>query len=557
MQLHRLALLAAAWALGASGGAAPLPTPAAADEAILKAAHIGTDDASLLRYFRERSAVRASEAQIDRWIEELGDDSFFVREKASAKLAALGNAAAPALRRALDSDDPEVVHRARKGLAAIQDLSSTRVPCAAAHILRQRRPAGTAMVLLNYLPSASSELVLSEVRRTLAALAVRNGQPNSHLVEALTDASAQRRAAAAVALCEGGASAALPAVHGLLKDPDPAVRRDVALALVQRGERAAVPVLIDTLAQAAPPDARRTEEVLFRLGEDDSPDVGIGEDAQSRQASREAWAAWWKKHSAGIDLGKLHRPPQKLGYTMVVLLDGNAIMELDRDGQTSRWRMSGLEMPLDAQKLPGPRVLVAEQRGNRVTERSTVNGAIRWEYSIPRPLVAQRLKNGHTFIATGNQISGRVVEIDRGGNEVFSRDFDTALLRAVKLPDGGFACVFSNATSGRYVRFDADGKESQSFPVEIHTAGGRIDVMPNGHVLVPEVHGNRVVEYTATGKEVWQTTFDQPVAAIRLPNGHTLVTSMSADIGAVELDKAGKHVWQYKSESRVTRAWRR
>ena len=39
-------------------------------------------------------------------------------------------------------------------------------------------------------------------------------------------------------------------------------------------------------------------------------------------------------------------------------------------------------------------------------------------------------------------------------------------------------------------------------------------------------------------------------------NGHTVVTSYE-DKRAVELDSAGKQVWEFKAEGRVTRAWRR
>ncbi len=53
-------------------------------------------------------------------IEQLGDDSFGTREAASAKLAALGMSARPALERALKSGDPEVRLRARRLLGQIQ-----------------------------------------------------------------------------------------------------------------------------------------------------------------------------------------------------------------------------------------------------------------------------------------------------------------------------------------------------------------------------------------------------------------------------------------------------
>jgi hypothetical protein len=55
---------------------------------------------------------------------------------------------------------------------------------------------------------------------------------------------------------------------------------------------------------------------------------------------------------------------------------------------------------------------------------------------------------------------------------------------------------------------------------------------------------------------VWQVPFNQPIAAVRLANGNTLVTSYNQK-RAVELDRAGKEVWEYKTDTRVTRAFRR
>ena len=49
---------------------------------------------------------------------------------------------------------------------------------------------------------------------------------------------------------------------------------------------------------------------------------------------------------------------------------------------------------------------------------------------------------------------------------------------------------------------------------------------------------------------------DQPIVATRLPNGNTLVTCMN-QMRAVELDRQGKPVWEFRQDTRVTRAWRR
>jgi tetratricopeptide (TPR) repeat protein len=56
-------------------------------------------------------------SEIARWVEELGDDSFAVREAASRKLLAAGARSEPALLKALDSKDAEVVKRAKLILA--------------------------------------------------------------------------------------------------------------------------------------------------------------------------------------------------------------------------------------------------------------------------------------------------------------------------------------------------------------------------------------------------------------------------------------------------------
>jgi hypothetical protein len=231
------------------------------------------------------------------------------------------------------------------------------------------------------------------------------------------------------------------------------------------------------------------------------------------------------------------------------MLDLGRVIEVDADNRP-RFQIDGLVFPLDAQMLPEDRVLVAEYFGNRVTERKR-NGDIVWEKDIQMPLVAQRLPNGNTFIATQSQF----FEVEPSGRVVMTRSLPSneSIMKAQMLANGDIACV---TLSYRFVRLNAAGKEIQTFPVSVHTSGGRIDVLPNGHVLVPESKNNRVAEYDADGKVAWQVPFNQPIAAVRLPNGDTLVTSLNQP-RAVELDRAGNEVWEYKTDTRVTRAFRR
>jgi hypothetical protein len=252
-------------------------------------------------------------------------------------------------------------------------------------------------------------------------------------------------------------------------------------------------------------------------------------------------------------VARLEQATRTLGNTLVVLLDKGTAIDLDNTNKP-RWQIEGLEFPLDAQLLPGDRLLAAEHNGGRVTER-TRDGKVKWEHKTDSPLVAQRLPNGNTLVATRTTLE----ELDPEGKKVlftYTPPGGEQIMRAQKLPTGDYALVVQLGVT-RFQLIDKNGKEIRSFGVDIRTSGGRIQVLPNGHVIVPENGNNRVVEHDTRGQIVWEAAVEQPIAAVRLANGHTLVTSMNAQVGAVELDRAGKQVWQYKTDTRVTRAYRR
>jgi hypothetical protein len=232
----------------------------------------------------------------------------------------------------------------------------------------------------------------------------------------------------------------------------------------------------------------------------------------------------------------------------VILLDINQVMELDR-ANNIRWHVEGLGYPLDAEMLPGNRVLIAEHDANRVTERNT-KGEILWQYAIEEPIMAQRLPNGNTFMASQN----RFIEVDRAGRQILSIPQNSNdIMKARKLSNGDI--VFASSRH-RVIRLNSEGREIQSFPAYVSIWGGRLDVLFNGNILVPEHDRNRVVEYDAKGKSVWESALQEPIAAVRLANGHTLVTFMTKHQG-VEVDRAGKVVWDYSANTRVTRLFRR
>jgi HEAT repeat protein len=506
----------------------------------------GKDGPALLEEVKRRTVTDEARARALRLIQQLNNESFAAREKATRDLQALGSGVAPFLRQFVNDPDPEVSSRVAKVLKAARGAPGPLSPVVV-RLLALRKPDGAAEALLAFLVNTDDEDLIAEVQGALAALAVRDGKVEPALVRALGDPLPLRRGVAAAALWESGEAAQRSAVRPLLADPDPAVRRRVALAVAASRDRAAVPVLIDLLADLAPGPATEVEEFLQRVAGDRAPDARPGAGAASRQKCRDAWAAWWQANGARADLPTA-ASRGLLGYTLVLFQDRGSLAEIGPD-RKQRWEITGLGNGYDVQPVRGNRVLIAEYGSGRVTER-TARGDVVWEKRIGLPINCQRLPNGHTVIGTH---SG-VVEVDRAGNEVFSLQRPQGDLAAARRARDG--SVFWVNYQGECQHLDARGRVLKSFSVGPNGGWAGLEVLSGGHVLVALYNEYRVAEYDADGKVVWSASVPGPTSAVRLPNGHTLVSSM-VNQKVLELDRAGKTVWEFGSGKAPWRAVRR
>jgi HEAT repeat protein len=276
-------------------GTAADPEPAQGDEQLLRAASLTTDGPALLDFFRKRTQGTVERDKLAALLEQLGDRSGEVREKAAAELVSIGPVVIPPLRQlARDADEPDLAGRARQCLQLLEGNQAAALPIAAARLVAARRPAGAAEVLLAYLPIADDDNVLDEVKAALSAVAVRDGKPEPALLAALDDPSALRRAAAAEALSQVPGEEVRARLRKLLVDPRPMVRLRVALALAGSGkDPKAVSTLIALLAEVPPAQGKQAEDFLLALAAEQAPKVSLGNDDAARQKARDAWAAWW------------------------------------------------------------------------------------------------------------------------------------------------------------------------------------------------------------------------------------------------------------------------
>lgn len=547
--LRVVALPGLAIALGAGTQAGEAEERLKRDESILAAARIGTDTSSLLDFFRQRTLTDARRQRIAGLLKQLGDDDFLVRERATRLLVILGRPAIPALQQAATGDDAEVAHRAKRCRGAIDSSNDGRLPATAWRVLISRKEPGAVPVLLAYLPSAADPQLEEEIAEGLADLGVVAGKPDPALVEAARDAEPVRRLAAAAALARAAGEGHRAAARTMLSDEHPRVRFGAARALLAVHDKAAIPTLIALLEDGPAILLWRAEDLLSRLAAEQAPAVTLDPtSAASRRGARAAWDAWWQANEAKIDLALAQRAEPSLGLTLICEFDSGRVWECGPDGK-QRWQVTGLDRPVDAQVLPGGRVLVAEHGGPRVTERDR-NGGIVWERRLANSVVScQRLASGNTFIATYTEL----LEVTPDGKTVYAHQKPASIYAAQKLPGGNILYVTSN---NQLIEIDAAGKEVRAIAVGNTSSWGGVELLPNGRFLVALYAANKVVEIDTNGKVCWEGLVGQPASATRLPNGNVLVTDTERR-RVLELDRTGKRVWEQATEGRAFRARRR
>jgi HEAT repeat protein len=516
-----------------------------ADEQVLRAARIKTDDAGLIAFFRKLSLTDDQQRHLDTLLHKLGNPAFKTRAQASAEIVSVGPPALPFLRNALADHDLEVARRAQLCIEEIEQQKEVGGPLTAAtRLIASRKPAGAATALLAYLPFNEDEGIEEEILSALVLLGEGSGAVDPALSQALQDRLPARRAAAAFVLGRSSAVEVRSHVQPLLGDPDPKVRLRAAQGLAAGRERTAVPVLIALLGESRPGVTWRAEELLYRIAGEHAP-AGEGED---RKKLVTAWQTWWRDQGRQIDLGRAEQTDHHLGLTLLSEMDSNKVWESGPDGKP-RWKLDRLQGPMDAQVLPGGRVLVAEYQGQRVTERD-LGGKVLWSKRLPsNPITCQRLANGNTFIATHHNL----LEVTRDGREIFNRPPGPGLFLfgAQKLPNGHVICI---ANPGVIEELDpSTGKVLKSIRLGRNFGGWcGMEVLPGGRFLVALFGAGKVLELDGTGRTLWECNVAGACHATRLPNGHTLVASM-ANQRLVEVDRNGKPVRETSTDGRPWR----
>lgn len=203
-------------------------------------------------------------------------------------------------------------------------------------------------------------------------------------------------------------------------------------------------------------------------------------------------------------------------------------------------------------------VVPAGEKTNQVIfayKRSRENGEIS---------TAQRLDNGHTLVTELGK-RPRLLEVNARGEivldvplqpETDNVHMQTRMARQLK--NGNFLVPHLLAFAVK--EYSPDGKVVHTLKTDRDELGGRPAEnwpftairLDNGHTLVSLTHGNKVVEFGPRGEVVWKVDnshvggkFADPCGAQRLANGNTVVGSHAATRGISMIEVTPDHriVW--------------
>ncbi len=188
-------------------------------------------------------------------------------------------------------------------------------------------------------------------------------------------------------------------------------------------------------------------------------------------------------------------------------------------------------------------------------QRSKENGEIS---------TAQRLYNGNTLVTELGK-RPRLLEVNPQGKimldvplqpETDNVHMQTRMARQLK--NGNFLVPHLLAFAVK--EYSPEGKVVSVFKTDLDELGGRKAEnwpftairLDNGHTLVSLTHGNKVVEFGQRGEVVWKVVnqdvggqFKDPCGSQRLANGNTVVGSHGANkgISMIEVTLERKIVW--------------
>ena len=183
-------------------------------------------------------------------------------------------------------------------------------------------------------------------------------------------------------------------------------------------------------------------------------------------------------------------------------------------------------------------------------------GKVVWNYTMPMKAARGGIQefDDVSLLPNGNVLFSRmsgagIVSPDKKLVWNYDAPLGTEVHSAQYLGDDR-VLIMRNGNPAQVMIFNAASnlvEREISIPTTVtntHAQFRHIRMTPAGTLLVPHMGEGRVVEYNLTGKEIWSVNAPSVWAAVRLPNGNTLLSGNA--MGYLrEVNPAGETVWEF------------
>lgn len=329
------------------------------------------------------------------------------------------------------------------------------------------------------------------------------------------------------------------ALAKLVNDPDPAVSLRVRLTMLDAGEPTRPVALAERLVDAPAALCRMAESRLLALASDTDLLPAWQEDAATRSACADAWKKWLAEPGRGM---LALQPVRRLERLLIGQINSgqneSVLLELDPAGKTLE-RLVTNDQIVACGYEAGGRAFVArsDQAAAELAWPFRKEDDRRKAVDLDGRVVAvMPMEEGGYLVARRD----RVIRLDAAGKETGAPVLSLGkrvISGAARARDGWFALWRDDGTLSWH---NAAGESAGQFrlpPPQVVGIG--MQALPGRRLLVPLVGENRLAELDREGNELHSVAVESPLAALRLPDGGTLVGSPE---GLLRFDPADQQI---------------
>lgn len=476
---------------------------------------IETDQKGLVAYLESIHPTEEQRARAERLITQLGAEDFAERESATQELFRMPSLPTELLRSAADSEDPEVAYRAQTLLKEGKREFEATLSNVFQYIEISETP-GLLPEILSALDLIQAERTVQLAQESFVRSATKDDLPLLLENSSNTDDGIRHTAVRALAKVDAQGQADKLFEIANRENESSEIRLSALQGLANLGKRETLKPLIEFLADEDVVVRGQASYILRQLTGETFRYAAYDKE-ERRTASIEQWQEWLaeKGDSAELVFPLTDRRLSKtnlFGTTLMALGYRNKTVEVDSEGnEILSITTPGAWM---AERLANGNTLVAEYNANQLAEYNQAGEQI-WKLSMPSILSARPIANGNVLVTQHAQST--VKEVNREGETIWEHKTRSSCCDALELDSGNILFAAGNEV----VEITRDKEEVWKY--NGNQVYG-ISICDNGNLLLSELNG-RVVELNRASKEVvWEHKCNNPVDAIRLPNGNTLIT---------------------------------